>query len=120
MATDKDQTTTKDQSAALQAEQVKAQKDKAVRPPPPDADPPEVITLGPDASVSTTLHAVDEFVIVDKDVVVEFYPEGTKRPSHYLLFHKGQRVLRSQLEKALHSGAATNPVPTGAGTPVAS
>lgn len=55
------------------------------------------------AGQPVTLEGVDEggdiFVTVAKDVVLEFFPPGTKRPSHQLLFHAGQTVLKSELTK---------------------
>lgn len=54
------------------------------------------------AGEAVTLEALDAgadpLVTVGKDVVLEFYPQGTKRPSHILLYHAGQTVLKSQLE----------------------
>lgn len=38
-----------------------------------------------------------QFVIVKQDVYREVYPRGTKRPSYFLLYHRGQRVLKSTL-----------------------
>ena len=47
----------------------------------------------------------DPLVTVEKDVVLEFYPAGTKRPSHILLYHAGQQVQKSALEAYADKGA---------------
>lgn len=38
-----------------------------------------------------------QFIVVKRDVYREVYPRGTRRPSYYLLYHRGQQVLKSTL-----------------------
>lgn len=86
----------KDQSAALQREQVEAAKTGG----PPSEDQGIVVNDGKTDSIKTSAGpAVDEIVVLDKDVYAEFTPKNAKRPSHILLFHKGQEVRKSELEK---------------------
>lgn len=59
-----------------------------------------VIRAGEAATLRSADVDSDVFVVVKEDVYREFYPEGCKRPSYQLLFHKGQQVLRSKLEEA--------------------
>jgi hypothetical protein len=92
MANEKD--TPKDGSAALQQEQIEAAKTGG---PPREEDATVVKESG---EIPTSAGPpVDELVTVDKDVVAEFTPKNAKRPSHILLFHAGQVVRRSELER---------------------
>lgn len=84
----------KDGSAELQKQQIE---DAKAGGPPREED----ATVVDDAkSIPTSAGpAVDELVTVDKDVVASFVPKNAKRPSHILLFHEGQVVRRSELER---------------------
>lgn len=91
MANEKD---AKDGSAALQQQVVEEAKTGG----PPREQDATVVRESGDIPTSAG-PAVDELVTVDKDVVAEFTPKNAKRPSHILLFHKGQVVARSELER---------------------
>lgn len=51
-----------------------------------------------DSSLYATSDVKDPYVVLQKDVVEEFYFPNTKRPSHRLLFRKGDTVRQSQLD----------------------
>jgi hypothetical protein len=57
-----------------------------------------------------TAHEGETFVRLEKEVLETFYYPDTKRPSHRVLFHKGQVVARSVIEEraaAIRAAKAT-------------
>lgn len=93
----------KDQSVDLQNEQVKETKESGGRPRETanTEDTPIVLKLdeGGDVPAEATGGGV-EYVTVQADVWGEFVPGNAQRPSHVLLFHKGQVVSKAALEAA--------------------
>lgn len=59
-----------------------------------------VIKAGEPVTLESADVDTDAFVVVKEDVYQEFYPENSRRPSYRLLFHKGQTVARSAVERA--------------------
>lgn len=93
-----------DKSAAMQQAMTQVQKETGGRPRAVDGgEEPVVIRAGQDhAEVPTEVFGnTEQLVTVGADVWAEVWPEGTKRPSHVLLFHKGQKVPSSQLKRAV-------------------
>ena len=60
---------------------------------------PKGIILRENDPISIDGMDMGQWVIVKQDVFREVYPRGTKRPSYFLLYSRGQRVLKSTLIK---------------------
>jgi len=60
---------------------------------------PRGIILRDDEPVTIDGIDMGTFVIVKQDVYREVYPRGTKRPSYFLLYTRGQQVPKSTLVK---------------------
>jgi hypothetical protein len=60
-----------------------------------NAPPGLILRNGEDVTIDGM--DMGQFVIVKQDVYREVYPRGTRRPSYFLLYHRGQRVLKSTL-----------------------
>lgn len=60
---------------------------------------PRGIILGQNDPVSIDGLDMGTFIIVKQDVYREVYPRGTKRPSYFLLYTRGQQIPKSTLIK---------------------
>lgn len=93
----------KDGSAALQEQVIAEQKRTGGAPRDlPHRETPVLLKPGEAATIPTGPGpGTDAIVTLANDVVVEFFPENALRPSHVQLFHKGQQVRQSEIDKAV-------------------
>jgi hypothetical protein len=60
---------------------------------------PKGLILKQDDPITIDGLDMGQFVIVKQDIYREVYPYGSRRPSYYLLYHRGQQVPKSMLVK---------------------